>query len=600
MSERYFGVGLGVPLADAEEHDETGADRAHDLALHAAGRLRDALHHRTHGWRGYHPVMGVPERIGRYQVLGELGQGAMGTVYRGRDEMLDRDVAVKVMSKGLGDADARARFLREARAAARLQHPNIVVIYELGEHEGAPFMVLELLEGVDLQRAIDGGIRPDPRATLPVVLQLLAGLGHAHEHGIVHRDVKPSNVFLPFGRPAKIMDFGVARLAGLGTTTAGVVVGTPNYMSPEQVAAGELDGRSDLFSAGLILYELVTGEKAFQADSLVSIMYKILHEAPDLGLIPDGHQWERLRAVLERALAREASDRYPDARAMSTELGQALSDLGGTLDWSAPADQALLVRPKPTLRSAPTLEAPRLASAAAARPAAPRPEPGPPRTPAPVAQARRPVLAASLGGIGLVALVATGTWVWLHPAAAKAPPVPSALPSASPSASPSSSSVSSPTPPPLPSPPEVLAGAPAAAATPEASPTAPARPPLTPTPARATPTPTVAPDAPVPAAGLSAEERLLRAEDFVARGRWAEALAEARAVLASAPRNARATALAQRAEEEQVIEACLQNARAALKEGDRERAEQEVRRGFVIRKSDPRLLALFKEVMQQP
>ena len=302
--------------------------------------------------------MGVPERIGRYQVLGELGQGAMGTVYRGRDEMLDRDVAVKVMSKGLADADARARFLREARAAARLQHPNIVVIYELGEHEGAPFMVLELLEGVDLQRAIDGGIRPDPRATLPVVLQLLAGLGHAHEHGIVHRDVKPSNVFLPSGRPAKIMDFGVARLAGLGTTTAGVVVGTPNYMSPEQVAAGELDGRSDLFSAGLILYELVTGEKAFQADSLVSIMYKILHEAPDLGLIPDGRQWERLRAVLARALARKASDRYPDARAMSAELGQALSDLGGTLDWSAPADQALLVRPKPTLRSAPTLEAP--------------------------------------------------------------------------------------------------------------------------------------------------------------------------------------------------------------------------------------------------
>ena len=376
--------------------------------------------------------MGVPERIGRYQVLGELGQGAMGTVYRGRDEMLDRDVAVKVMSKGLGDADARARFLREARAAARLQHPNIVVIYELGEHEGAPFMVLELLEGVDLQRAIDGGIRPDPRATLPVVLQLLAGLGHAHEHGIVHRDVKPSNVFLPFGRPAKIMDFGVARLAGLGTTTAGVVVGTPNYMSPEQVAAGELDGRSDLFSAGLILYELVTGEKAFQADSLVSIMYKILHEAPDLGLIPDGRQWERLRAVLERALARAASDRYPDARAMSTELGQALSDLGGTLDWSAPADQALLVRPKPTLRSAPTLEAPRLASAAAAaRPAAPRPEPGPLRTPAPVAQARRPVLAASLGGIALVALVATGTWVWLHPAAAKAPPVPSSSPPSS-------------------------------------------------------------------------------------------------------------------------------------------------------------------------
>jgi serine/threonine-protein kinase len=301
--------------------------------------------------------MGVPERIGRYQVLGELGQGAMGTVYRGRDEGLDRDVAVKVMSKGMADADARARFLREARAAARLQHPNIVVIYELGEHEGAPFMALELLEGVDLQRGIDAGVRPDPRATLPVVLQLLAGLGHAHEHGIVHRDVKPSNVFLPLGRPAKIMDFGVARLAGLGTTTAGVVVGTPNYMSPEQASAGEIDGRSDLFSAGLILYELVTGEKAYQADSLVAILYKILHEPPDLSLIPEGRQWERLRAVLSRALARKADDRYPDARAMSAELALALSDLGGTLDWTAPADQALLVRPRPTLRPTPAAEA---------------------------------------------------------------------------------------------------------------------------------------------------------------------------------------------------------------------------------------------------
>src|SRR5512136_1563052 len=177
--------------------------------------------------------MDVPERIGRYLVLGVLGQGAMGTVYRGRDDRLERDVALKVMSKGLTDPDSRARFEREARAAAKLQHPNIVVIYDAGVHDGAPFMALELLEGVDLQRGIDSGIRPDPRVTLPVVLQLLDGLGHAHERGIVHRDVKPSNLFLPLGRPAKIMDFGVARLLGLGTTTKGAIVGTPNYMSPE-------------------------------------------------------------------------------------------------------------------------------------------------------------------------------------------------------------------------------------------------------------------------------------------------------------------------------------------------------------------------------
>ena len=397
--------------------------------------------------------------------------------------------------------------------------------------------------------------------------------------------MKPSNVFLPFGRPAKIMDFGVARLAGLGTTTAGVVVGTPNYMSPEQVAAGELDGRSDLFSTGLILYELVTGEKAFQADSLVSIMYKILHEPPDLGLIPGGRQWERLRAVLTRALARKASDRYPDARAMSAELGQALSDLGGTLDWSAPADQALLVRPKP--RSAPTTFVP-LPASATPTPQAPGPrhEPSRPRTPAPAAPAWRPRLVAALGGAALVALVATGAWLWLRPAAAPSPPAP--LTSSSPTSSP------------LPAPTEIPTGALSAAATPEAAPTpAPARSsptPVAPTPA---PPPTVTPDAPLAAPGLSAEARLLRADDLLQRGRWAEALAESRAVLGSDPRNARATSLAQRAEEEQVIEGCLQNARAALKEGDRERAEQEVRRCFPIRPNDARLLALFKEVMQQ-
>ncbi|HEX9190188.1 MAG TPA: serine/threonine-protein kinase, partial [Vicinamibacteria bacterium] len=349
--------------------------------------------------------MGPPGRIGRYPILGELGQGAMGTVYRGRDEKLDRDVAVKVMSKGLSDPRGRERFLKEARAAAKLQHPNIVVVYDLGEHEGAPFMVLELLEGVDLQHAIDGGIRPDPRATLPVVLQVLAGLGHAHENGIVHRDVKPSNVFLPYGRPAKIMDFGVARLGGLGTTTAGVVVGTPNYMSPEQASGGEVDGRSDLFSAGLILYELVTGERAFQADSLVSILYKILNEEPDLSLIAREPGWEKLRGVLSRALARRADDRYPDARAMSADLARALADLGGTLDWTAPADEALLVRPRP--RTAPRLERP------APVPEAPVPPVGPADA-APAPAARRSPLAIGLGGAAVVAVAAGAAWVWLR------------------------------------------------------------------------------------------------------------------------------------------------------------------------------------------
>ncbi len=520
--------------------------------------------------------MGVPERIGRYQVLGELGQGAMGTVYRGRDEGLDRDVAVKVMSKGMADADARARFLREARAAARLQHPNIVVIYELGEHEGAPFMALELLEGVDLQRGIDAGVRPDPRATLPVVLQLLAGLGHAHEHGIVHRDVKPSNVFLPFGRPAKIMDFGVARLAGLGTTTAGVVVGTPNYMSPEQASAGEVDGRSDLFSAGLILYELVTGEKAYQADTLVAILYKILHEPPDLSLIPEGRQWERLRAVLSRALARKADDRYPDARAMSAELARRSRTSAEPWTGRRPRTRRSSCGrgPRPGRRPRPR-RGTRRSRARARAPPAPRAHarsarPGLPAWPR---VERRVAVALArgwrLGGArrrGRMALAAAGRAATRHPDAA-APPVADGGRA------------------------RRHAGGCGRDADGHARRRRPPRP-RTPDGAAADAGGCLLP-------GLGAEARLLRADDLVARGRWAEALAEARAVLEVEPRSARATALAQQAEAELVIEECLRNARLALKAGDRERALEEVRRGFLVRKNDARLMAMHREVVAQ-
>src|SRR5262249_40520270 len=274
-----------VLAPDAEQDEEAGPDGGHTLPVHGDRRLRDPLDdgsHRAQGRALSSPGAGgsgagvssagageTPPQIGRFRVLDLVGEGAMGVVFRGRDESLDRDVALKVMRAQAAAEEDRERFLREARAVARLQHPNIVTVYELGEHEGSPFIAMELLEGVDLQRAIEGGLRPSRRVTLPVVLQLLAGLGHAHDNGIVHRDVKPSNLFLPRGRPAKITDFGVARLGG-GTATSSVMVGTPNYMSPEQVQARPLDGRSDLFSAGLILFELVTGEKAYHGDSAVS------------------------------------------------------------------------------------------------------------------------------------------------------------------------------------------------------------------------------------------------------------------------------------------------------------------------------------------
>ncbi len=519
--------------------------------------------------------MTAPTHVGRYRILGLLGQGAMGTVYRARDASLERDVALKVMALGGADADARARFLREAKAAARLQHPNIVTIYELGEHEGSPYMALELLEGIDLQRAIEDGIRPDPKVTLPIVLQTLAGLGHAHENGIVHRDVKPSNIFLPRNRPAKIMDFGVARLGSGAATTAGLVVGTPHYMSPEQVMAGAVDGRSDLFSVGLILYELVTGEKAYPGDTIASLLYKIIHEQPDLTLIPKGPHWERLNRVLVRAAEKNPDDRYPDAAAMASELTDALLDLGGSPDWTTRSDQGLMVRTRTGPRALQTTvaSAPTTPSALAVN--------GPPGGPVPTSSRLHHAIAGALGA-GTVGLLALAVWLTMRPGHR-----------------------------PLPSPQPVLSTAPAspvpAAATtsgvttrpsPSTSPSEPSSPlrPAPPTPGPSAPpslTPETLPPGPAPA-----NARLDRANDYMERGSYAQALAEARAILARDPNNADARALAGDAEAAILIEDCVKRAKAALKAGDRDLALEDIRKGLAVNPNEGRLLALHREATQ--
>jgi eukaryotic-like serine/threonine-protein kinase len=525
----------------------------------------------------------LPDRIGRYQILGLLGKGAMGIVYRGRDESLERDVALKVMSLAHADDDARMRFVREGKAAARLQHPNIVTIYELGDHQGQPFMALELLEGMDLQRAIEAGMRPDPKFTLPIVLHLLAGLGHAHEHGIVHRDVKPSNLFLPRGRPAKIMDFGVARLAG-GHTSTGMVIGTPNYMSPEQVRAGPIDGRSDLFSAGLILYELVTGEKTYNADSAVSLLFKIVHEEPDFDAIPKGASWERLLNVLRRSLAKDPADRHADAYAMAADLERALADLGGSYNATVSADQAFLrgstprPAPAPTFVAAPTALAPDTGAP---------PATSPPVAAMPVAEGSRTplLLGAGLGALGVLVVVTAGYLVLGR----SRPPLPVTPPArdsvALPRPEPTASAVASPMD--VAESPRLRPPASAAVANPmptTASPTAP--PPVNTTEA--------APPPPLPAV----EARLDRANDHMEKGRYAQALAEAKAVLAKDPTNANAKALAGDAEAAIVIEECLTKGRAALKAGDRDAALAEAKRGLSVNPSEARLLGLFREATQ--
>jgi serine/threonine-protein kinase len=559
--------------------------------LVAESELRAAM-------RLYDPLVTHPDRIGRYRVLGYLGRGAMGVVYRGRDDALERDVALKVMSIGLGaDSDARGRFQREAKAAARLQHPNIVTVYELGEHQGAPFIAMELLEGMDLQRAIEAGIRPDPALTFPILLQVLAGLGHAHEKGIVHRDVKPSNIFLPRGLPAKIMDFGVARLSG-STTTSGAVSGTPTYMSPEQVRGGLLDGRSDLFSTGLILYELVTGERAYRAESVVAVLYKIAHEDPDLALLPRGPEWASLREVISRSLARDPEDRYPDARAMASELALALRELGGEVDWAAPSDVGLLIRSTP--RPAPVVPVEHSTADLQVPPGSfpPRPFPPEPVAAPPSSRWPRHAVAATVAAGLAVGTAAAFLYLFVR----RGPSLPTPSPTPSPSASPSvpvsptpspSRADASPTPRPTPSP-SPSSGPSSPTPSPTPSPTLPIETP-TPRPSETPPSPT---PSPIETAVPPAEASLDHAEALMQRGRFKEALAEAKAVLAREPGNQQAQTLVEDAEVEVVVEERIKEATDALRRGDKDAALEAIMKGLAAKKNDRRLLELHREAIR--
>jgi serine/threonine protein kinase len=250
----------------------------------------------------------------------------MGTVYRARDPILDRLVALKTVAPALlSNAETRARFQREARAAARLQHPGIVTIYDLGEVEGTLYIAMELLEGVDLAEAMS----PPDRLTLPqklrIVVEVCRGLDFAHKHGVFHRDVKPANIRLLRDGRVKIVDFGIARLENSTMTQTGLVLGTPSYMAPEVLKGGRVDHRADMWAVGIVLFELLAGIRPFDAPTIAGVIYNIVHQeppildAPSLGL-PVG-----ISAIVERALAKDPAARYRDmgemADAIQTVLG---------------------------------------------------------------------------------------------------------------------------------------------------------------------------------------------------------------------------------------------------------------------------------------
>ena len=261
-------------------------------------------------------------RIGRYRVRARLGKGGMGVVYLGRDEALDRDVAVKTLRlEGSPDDDSRGRFEIEAKAAARLQHPNIVTVFELGEDRGLPFIAMELLGGEDLETLLRSGEKLSATERLDIVIQTLRGLDFAHNHHIVHRDIKPSNIRVLDDGGVKILDFGIAKVESTSVTRAGMMVGTPYYMSPEHIRGGVLDGRTDVFAVGVILHELFAGKRPFMADDPTRVLYRIVNEPHPR--LPDGAAGpltSEVQRVIDRSLEKEADARYASAALMADDL----------------------------------------------------------------------------------------------------------------------------------------------------------------------------------------------------------------------------------------------------------------------------------------
>jgi serine/threonine-protein kinase len=272
--------------------------------------------------------------LGRYCVERELGRGATGSVYLGRDAGRGRLAAIKTMALTPAcDADelkqARQRFMREAETAWRLVHPNIVTIYDAGEAHGLAYIAMEFLGGRDLvPYTKPGDLLPLPRA-LSIVARVAEALAYAHRNGVVHRDIKPANILYdPANDTVKVTDFGIARVAGAANGSAGIVAGTPFYMAPEQLAGRKSGGRSDLFSLGVTLYQLASGELPFRGDSMAGVLHRITNEPhADIRAYQPSLP-ARVVAIIDKALAKNPGERYRNAGAMAQALRRCLGTMG--------------------------------------------------------------------------------------------------------------------------------------------------------------------------------------------------------------------------------------------------------------------------------
>jgi serine/threonine protein kinase len=295
--------------------------------------------------------MNAAKTIGRYEIIGELGRGAMGSVFKAHDPAVGRTVALKtILSAALGGMQGeqyRSRFLREAHAAGSLAHPGIVPVFDVGDHEGVPFLVMELVDGRTLADALKTGERFTLDRVCEIGGQIAEALGYAHRQGVIHRDVKPANILLTsrevYGaeRP-RITDFGIAKLTENEITNTGQLLGTPSFMPPEQFTGATIDGRADLFSLGVILYCLATGEQPFPGETMTSVSYKVVHTepVPPSKLNPGVPQ--SLETVILKCLAKNPAERYQTGEELARDLAAVRATAGSTVLRALPPPQSAL------------------------------------------------------------------------------------------------------------------------------------------------------------------------------------------------------------------------------------------------------------------